>query len=88
MVVWRISPEGNFLLHDKAASAMGIAVSVGGVIAASVPVLSAAVLADLEHLVETGADEAIGRSLAQTTESPISQERFAARKHSRWWAFR
>lgn len=29
--------------------------------------------ADLEHLVETGADEAIGRSLAQTTESPISQ---------------
>ena len=29
--------------------------------------------ADLEHLVETGADEAIARSLAGSTESPISQ---------------
>lgn len=29
--------------------------------------------ADLEHLVETGADEAISRSLAQTAESAISQ---------------
>jgi len=56
MVVWRISPQGSlFPAADgsggmASSSTLGLAVWAGGLVAAAVPVLSAAILADLRGL--------------------------------------